>query len=722
MKHQAIITLNELPKLETLYHNANGYLGIRNSPEEGHCPESIPGAFINGFYEMTDLRYEEKLFGFPETKQVLVNLPNVQTTLIDADGEAYSLFADSVVLRQQFLDTEEGVTLRHVIWNTKHGKLELNFRRMASFLHPNLFLMIVELVSHGYEGPVCLRSVLESTVSNRTPVQDDPRVANQRLNCLVTQKSAIENGKMAYSCETMRSHLRMECRAAHEWAGNVRWEQNGDSLSGIFEGQLKTGETLRLVKYVIYTDSLRSPQPDILADELLAEVQSLGWEKLLREQKELLRELRKDAFPKLYAPEPYPSALDYDLFELLQSTGCDSICSVAAKGLSGEGYEGHVFWDCESYVFPFFMWTQPEKARGILNYRVRHLELARQHARTLGVDKGAIYPWRTISGTECSPYYPSGSAQYHINGDIAYAFIQYWHITHDSAFMADGGADVLVETARAWLELGHMEKDGFRIDCVTGPDEYTCCVNNNFYTNAVARYNLLGAALIMAELRKCGEADAVIRRTGITAEEEAAFLETGNHMYLPYDEELGISAQDDSFLHKKKLDFKSLPRENFPLLMHYHPLFLYRHQVCKQADTVLAHLMFPELVDEETRRRSYDYYESVTTHDSSLSVCVYGMMGARLGDMKRALEGFEGTATLDLLDTHMNTRDGLHTASMGGAYLCLVRGFSGMSLNEKGLHIDAKLPDGWEGYDLPFTYLGERKLLRVRRGKKTEIL
>ena len=192
-------------------------------------------------------------------------------------------------------------------------------------------------------------------------------------------------------------------------------------------------------------------------------------------------------------------------------------------------------------------------------------------------------------------------------------------------------------------------------------------------------------------------------------------------MRLPRDEALGTSPQDDSFLQKKKLDFKSLPKSDFPLLLHYHPLFIYRHQVCKQADTVLAHLLYPDSADSETQRKSFDYYDAVTTHDSSLSVCIYATQAARLGDLKRAEEGFAATATLDLMDTHGNTKDGLHTASLGGAYMAILLGFAGIRATEEGLSMAPVLPNNWEKYKLPLLYHGRRLNLVVdQRGANVE--
>ena len=331
----------------------------------------------------------------------------------------------------------------------------------------------------------------------------------------------------------------------------------------------------------------------------------------------------------------------------------------------------------------------------------------------LGHTRGALYPWRTITGSECSSYYPSGSAQYHINADIAHAFCQYWYATNDVSYLPEI-CEVLVETARLFFDAGHMLAGQFHIDGVTGPDEYTCIVDNNYYTNAGAANTFLEAFALCCRLKTSGGFEALEDKIGISQSELNAILAAGKSMYLPMDEQMGICKQDDSFLNKKRWDLSEIPPENFPLLMHYHPLYINRHQVCKQADTVLAHFLYRE---ERTliMRRSYAYYEQVTTHDSSLSACVFSMMAARLGDLAGAKRYFEMTVGIDIEDQSGNTRDGLHIANMGGAYLSIIAGFGGMRLGNDGLRLFPLLPEGWAGYSFSLVLRGNRLHITVNR-------
>ncbi len=707
MKLTQTWTREGFAKLETLFHNANGYLGVRAAPEEGPAPgvDSIRGTYLNAFYEIRDVRYGEKLYGFPETQQVMVNVPDAQTVRLFAGDVPFSMFADEVTEREQTLRMDAGETERRCTWHTAQGDLRVEVRRMTPFAHKGLFLLRYRVTSQGYAGPVKLCAVLDAGVRNHAAA-NDPRVAAEPLRCLQVESIGIADGQAHVAAATLRSGLRLACRTATVCHWPATYAQTETTVQTTFAGVLAAGQSIELELFASYADSRREPDPERAAQHTLDTCLRMGAEALAQEQAAYLQGFWADARVEIQSSPALQQAMDFNLYELLQSTGVDGVSNVAAKGLSGEGYEGHTFWDSEIYVAPFFIWTRPQAARDLLQYRCRILDRARRNARMLGFARGALFPWRTIDGDECSAYFPAGTAQYHIDGDIAYAFLQYWDATGDLTFMAEHGAEVLVETARFWLELGHMAEDGFRIDCVTGPDEYTCLVNNNFYTNATAQHNLRGAVRMLEALHSAGLDGTVRAATGVTDAELEHFREAADRMYFPTDKRLGVSPQDDSFLHKAELNLATIPRENFPLLLHYHPLFLYRYQVCKQADTVLAHLLFPHTADAATVRRSFAYYDRVTTHDSSLSLCVFAMMAARLGMGERAARQFAETATLDLLDTHGNTRDGLHTANLGGSYLCVLKGFAGLELDAQGLSLAPTLPPGWQGYGFSLHYRG----------------
>ena len=706
-----------LLKEETLFHTANGYLGVRGNLEEGSDdPESIRGCYINGFYDTVELSYPERLYGFPQHAQRMINLPDVQSMEITLDGKRL----DPPVEYERILDTSTGITMRRKKYAVKKGYITFTFTRMTSFTRPELFLTVLDIESYNVTGELVIHAGINCDVKNYTN-PDDPRVAAEAIKHHNMDKSEKLKGGGLVRCTTSSSELEFavvqRLKAKH---GSIKTKAHKNGVGIFITIQPAADICTTVEKYTVLSDSRRCSDPVEHALMTMDECILAGKEELLAEQKAYLDEFWNAAAIEIEGSADVQDAMEFNMYQLLQSTGRDGLSSVAAKGVSGEGYEGHYFWDSEIYIFPFFLFTKPEIAKSMLDYRYSILDGAREHARVMGHNKGALYPWRTISGSECSSYFPSGSAQYHINGDIAHAFMQYWYATIDLEFMAEKGAEVLVETARLWLDAGHYDSSGqFNIDAVTGPDEYTCVVNNNYYTNRSAQANLKDAAEIYKYMQKRGAAGIVEKNTGITLGETEQFEKAAAAMRLPYDKERDINAQDDSFLEKNEWDLSQTPKDKFPLLLHYHPLYLYRHQVCKQADTVLAHFLFEDGVMESTMKNSYDYYEKVTTHDSSLSRCAFSIMAARLGMAEKAYSYFDDVLWTDIRDLHGNVKDGLHTANLGGSWLTVVMGFAGMRLKENGLHFRCLQPKQWMCTSFHIRYLGRLLFVQIYDDKIT---
>jgi len=413
-------------------------------------------------------------------------------------------------------------------------------------------------------------------------------------------------------------------------------------------------------------------------------------------------------------------ALRFNIFHLLQSASRNPQYGTAAKGLIGEGYEGQTFWDSEAFVVPALVFSAPTLARIALQTRISQLDGARATAQTLNHRHGALFPWRTIAGRECSAHYPSGSAQYHINAAIAQAIELYVTATGDETLLHEGGAELLWETARIWLDVGTFSPsyDGkFCIFGVTGPDEYSALVDNNFYTNRMAALHLKYAAQVYREMeRKQPEAwRQLATRLEIHEEEVASWLAASQAMYLPYDNTLEIDAQDERFLARRRLELDSSRRE--PLLLTHHPLTLYRHQVSKQADLILAMAFAGDDVPQDRLRRNLAYYESVTTHDSTLSACAYAIVAARSGLPEKALEYFRKAVFVDIDDLHGNVSDGCHMAALGGSVMAVQWGFAGMSWRDAALGFRPRLPSEWDLLTFRMLWRGRLLELAIGRGK-----
>lgn len=709
----------ELLVNETIFHNANGYLGVRSNFEEGY-PEgydTIRGSYINGFYDIAEMKQAEKLCGMAEEKQTMLNVADGQTIRLTIDGKSFSMFEGTVLESSRWLDMQAGYTARRVLWRSPEGKeAEIVIKRMASFTRLPLFFMDYQVTPVNFEGVLELESVHQGNVKNYCN-PNDPRVAGESFQHLIPDHADLQEGVSYLFTNTASSGLQV-CTAVKNVIS--RGEETEPVIRDHcavqkFRVLAEKGEKITLRKYMIFADSVRYDDLFSKAREEMEQAVSVPVEQLYQEQKEYLDRFWESSALEIDGDDHLCAAVRYNQYQLIQSVGKDPHSNIAAKGLSGEGYEGHYFWDTEMYMQPFFTLTNPEISRNLVEYRYAILDEARENAKILGHKKGAAYPWRTIMGKECSGFFPAGSAQYHISGDIAYSTVSYYLVTKDLDFMAEKGAEIIFETARMWMDLGCYYKGTFQLHEVTGPDEYTCLVSNNYYTNLNAQYNLHWAVKLYRLLKEAGKLDKVAEKIHLTEDEIEEFERAEKAMYLPYDEELGINPQDDSFLKKEVWDLENTPKENFPLLLHYHPMYIYRYQVCKQADTVLAHFIFEDAQDLETIRRSFAYYEKVTTHDSSLSTCIYSIVASRLGMADKAYEYFGDSAKLDLYNTHQNTKDGIHTANMGGNYMAIVYGFGGFRLKESGAWFAPALPKQWEGYRFKLIYEGSHIQVEVNR-------
>jgi alpha,alpha-trehalose phosphorylase len=404
-------------------------------------------------------------------------------------------------------------------------------------------------------------------------------------------------------------------------------------------------------------------------------------------------------------------AIRVNLFHILQASARAESSGVPAKGLTGQAYEGQYFWDTEIYLLPFLIYTSPQTAKNLLRFRYGMLDRARARATELG-HRGALFPWRTISGEEASAYYAAGTAQYHINADIIYALRKYVNATGDQEFLFEYGAEMLVETARLWYDLGFFSarKNGkFCINGVTGPDEYNTVVNNNTYTNLMARENLRYAVETVETLKNENPEvlQALIRKTKLKLEEVGTWTRAADNMYIPFDSTTGIYPQDDSFLDREQWDFKNTPAKRYPLLLFYHPLNIYRYQVIKQADVILAMFLLGHEFSLKAKRRNFEFYDPLTTGDSSLSSCIEAIVALEIGEFDKAVSYARAALLMDLADVGGNVRDGCHIASMGGTWMVFTYGFGGLRDYDGMLSFrPQRPPEARSSLRFPLTYRG----------------
>ena len=559
-------------------------------------------------------------------------------------------------------------------------------------------------------------------------IEDDPRLARAFSGRVLHPRTSYSKDRRIVLCHaTEKSRFTLTCATDNALESSCphsyKVAHTADFGQVAFTIDARAGCPIQLTKYMVYHTSQTASAEELCgrAEWTMDRVVSQGFQQLLASQEHYMddfwrrsdvriKDIREDRTKR--STVEIQQAIRFNLFHILQASARAEDTGVPAKGLTGQAYEGHYFWDTEIYLLPFLTYTSPRIARNLLAFRYKMLPQARARAKELG-HRGAMFPWRTISGEEASAYYAAGTAQYHINADIMYALRKYVQATGDELFLRDYGAEMLVETARLWVDLGFYSaaKGGkFCINGVTGPDEYNAVVNNNAYTNLMARENLRYATQVVEFLRKAKPDvyDALVHKTALERSEVNAWIRAAENMYVPYDEKLKIIPQDDNFLDREPWDFRNTPRDRYPLLLSYHPLNIYRKQVIKQADVVLAMFLLGDVFAPEMKKRNFDFYDPLTTGDSSLSSCVEAIIAAQTGDMDKAIRYGMAALLMDLADVGGNVKDGCHIASMGGTWMMLTYGFGGMRDYDGTLSFwPRRAPEENAILRFPLTYRGQ---------------
>jgi len=732
---------------ETLFAVSNGYLGLRGNHIEGRGAHEH-GTFINGLHETWPIRHAEQAYGFAEVGQTIVNAPDAKIMRLYVDDEPLSFDDADVREYRRSLDLRTGVLERDVLWVTPSGKrIRMRDERIVSFEERHLAILRLDITVENSDAPVTISCQLLNrqdggTVYTGDPMGKkkigfDPRKTEKITERVLEPAEYWQDGlRSALSYRVADSGMTVALVADHvietDNEYSARQFIEPDIAKNVIRVQAKAGIPIRITKLVSYHTS-RGVPPHELIDRCRRSLDRAaieGVEEQFRKQTDWLTGFWERSDVRIEGHDDLQQATRWCLFQLAQSAARADGTGVPAKGLTGSGYSGHYFWDTEIYVLPFLTYTTPQWARNALRARVLMLPAARRRAAQLN-EAGALFPWRTINGEEASAYYAAGTAQYHINADINFALGKYVRATGDDDFLRREGVDVVVETARLWATLGfwrtsngtpskdltHRGGDTFHIHGVTGPDEYTTVVNDNLFTNVMARHNLRYAAKVVQEIAETDPAayDALVERTGLDAGEPEAWDRAAEAISIPYSESLGIHPQDAMFLEREVWDLAHTPDDQRPLLLHFHPLVIYRFQVLKQADVVLALFLQGNHFTAEEKLADFQYYDPLTTGDSTLSAVVQAILAAEVGYQDLALEYFEHALFVDLGDLHQNSSDGVHVASAGGVWTALVCGFGGMRDHAGELSFDPRLPVGWPSLSYPLQWHGTTLEVTVTR-------
>ncbi|MCB2174508.1 MAG: hypothetical protein KQH57_01740 [Actinomycetales bacterium] len=723
----------DLGTTETLFAVGNGYLGMRGTYEEGR-DAAHHGTFLNGVHETWRIRHAEQAYGFAQVGQTIVSAPDATIFELYVDDEPMVLSVADLMSYQRTLDFTEGVLRRELLWRTPSGnRVLVRTRRMVSFAQRHLAVLTYEVTALDQQVPITIAAKVVNRANGEAYHEGgdgdgirDPRRAEEFTGRVLHPEAHWgdeERVLLGYRCEDSGMTLAVGADHLIE-TGNayeIKYEVTPDLSRHVFRVHAEPGMPILVSKVVSYHTS-RSESPAELVTRVrrtLDRVRAEGVDQQLIDQQGWLGDYWARSDVEIEDQPELQQAIRWCLFQLAQAAARAEGQGIAAKGVTGSGYGGHYFWDTEIYVVPYLVYTSPSYARNALRFRRTMLPAARRRAAEL-TTRGALYPWRTINGEEASAYYAAGTAQYHINADISFALSTYVKATGDEEFLAREGIDVLVETARMWADLGFWRgngEDSFHIHGVTGPDEYTTVVNDNLFTNVMARFNLWRAADAVGEVaaRWPVHYERMVQRLGLTADEVLEWRRSADAMAIPFDERLGIHPQDSLFLEREVWDLPATPPEHLPLLLHYHPLVIYRFQVLKQADVVLALFLQGEHFTLEQKRADFDYYDGITTGDSTLSGVVQSIIAAEVGYHDLALRYFYDALFVDLADLHDNTADGVHVASAGGIWSALVHGFGGMRHHGEELTFAPRLPMTWPSLTFRVTLRGTRLKVTIRQ-------
>ncbi|WP_077797225.1 glycoside hydrolase family 65 protein [Streptomyces sp. JHA26] len=716
------LNLDLLAQSESVFALSNGHVGWRGNLDEGE-PHGLPGSYLNGVYELHPLPYAEAGYGYPESGQTVINVTNGKLLRLLVDDEPFDLRYGRLVTHERTLDLRRGVLERRCEWTSPAGStIRVRSTRLVSLTQRAIAAVEYEVEPVDSRTRVVIQSELVTNESLPDP-DGDPRTAKALKSPLEPEEDFALGPRLRLVHRTRRSGLRVAVAADHVVDGpeqtTTSSESNVDVARLTITSVLEPGQRLRVRKTVAHGWSSARSRPamsDQVEAALAAAAQS-GWDGLVAEQQSYLDDFWARADVEVHGDEEIQQAVRFALFHVLQAGARAEQRAIPAKGLTGSGYDGHAFWDTEMFVLPVLTYTEPRAVAEALRWRQDTLPAARDRAAQLGL-RGAAFPWRTIDGSEGSAYWPAGTAAFHVGADIAHAVVRYVAATGDTDFERETGLELLVETARLWRSLGHHDHHGvFHIDGVTGPDEYSAVADDNVYTNLMARSNLLTAA------DACERHPDRASRLGVDEEESAAWRDAAEAVHIPYNEELRVHEQDAGFTRHQRWDFASTAADQYPLMLHFPYFDIYRKQVVKQADLVLAMYTcgnwFDAHCDEDQIARNFAYYEPLTVRDSSLSACCQAVVAAQTGHLRLAYDYAAEAALMDLADLEHNTRDGLHIASLAGTWMALVAGFGGTRRDGDSLRFSPRLPEKFSRLAFRLQFRGRCVSVEIEADKVT---
>lgn len=708
---------------ESMTSTGNEYMGMRGMFEEKYSGDTHKGIYLGGVWFPDKTRVGWWKNGYPEYFGKVINAVDFVSVDVKLDGESVDLAKDEFSDFELALDMKSGILTRSYVVKRGEKKVKLNFERFISVDMKELYadrITVENLSSANVE--VEIESMIDADVFN-----EDSNYDEKFWNVLSKKKDQTTGRLVAETIENNFGTPQFTTEMLMENVSDLDAKEPVETdlkVSNVFAGTLEAGKKTVFEKRVVVVTSrdyatledldaagekLSAKQAESSFDELKA-AQANGWAKRW-EKADVVVEGNDES----------QQGIRFNLFQLFSTYyGNDARLNIGPKGFTGEKYGGATYWDTEGFAVPLYLALADQSVtRNLLEYRHEQLPGAYHNAKQQGLD-GALFPMVTFNGIECHNEWEITFEEIHRNGTIAYAIYNYTRYTGDTEYVTHDGFDVLVGIARFWADRVHFSKRKgmYMIHGVTGPNEYENNVNNNWYTNILAKWCLNYANEIADKV----DADKTAE-LGLTSEERAKWHEIADNMYLPEDKELGIFVQHDTFLDKDLTPVKDLPQDQLPLNQHWSWDHILRSPYIKQADVLQGIYYFVERFTQEQKERNFDFYEPLTVHESSLSPSIHAILAADLHKEDKAFEMYSRTARLDLDNYNNDTNDGLHITSMTGSWLAIVQGFAGMRVIDDELQFAPFLPKEWTGYKFRINFRGRLLSISVsQEGTQIDLL
>lgn len=704
---------------ESIMSIGNGYMGMRGNFEEKYSGDTHSGTYIGGVWFPDKTRVGWWKNGYPEYFGKVINSANFIGIGLEVDGHEIDLASDEVIDFSRELDMKNAILYRNFTVNTPSGRISVKTERFLSIVQLEICAIRYMVCSLDKDASIKLTPYINGDVYNEDSNYKEKfweETAREAIpyEASITMKTKENTFGIPRftSCTSMKITAKGSIQTCNEVSKD-------NYVSSEIVVNAKKGEWVGIDKFIALTNSRTVLENELSSKSktLVSAAAAKGYEKLKEEHSNAWNKRWEKADVEIKGDAEAQQGIRFNIFQLFSTYyGDDCTLNFGPKGFTGEKYGGATYWDTEAYVFPMYLSIASEEvARNLLIYRHNQLDGAFENARKIGL-KGALYPMVTFTGVECHNEWEITFEEIHRNGAIAFAIFQYVSYTGDKSYIDDYGIDVLVNISRFWASRVHYSKrnNKYMIHGVTGPNEYENNVNNNWYTNRMAAWCLEYTIECINYLKENGKSQK-ISDLSITDEELQKWRDIIDNMYYPYDKELGIFVQHDTFLDKDLKSVDEIPKDQRPINQNWSWDKILRSCYIKQADVLQGLYSLGHLYDKEVKRKNFLFYEPMTVHESSLSPCVHAILAAELGIEEKAVEMYKRTARLDLDNYNNDTEDGLHITSMSGSWLAIVQGFAGMRTAQGKLTFNPFLPKDWDGYSFKVNYRNRRLKISVNK-------